>query len=707
MGPQWLLLSAITSVAIIVLFKELKRVQINIISIFIFLFLLNCLVSFIYSINIQESIITFLRLAVIFTSFTVFKVCISKINSTRPLIFFVLIFSFLESFFVFSHLIENYNFGDLLSRDREFAGLAANVNIGAFSTLYKLPVLFWVFISQKKFFKFFAATFISLSIFSIFLTGSRGAILSLIFLVLALVIYLIANKKWQNLAQYSVLIILPLIIFFKGYNPINDSNNIAQRITNFSDSSTSNRLSLYTNSIDFSLSNPFGSGLGTYKISSIASDIPNMKGYQVAYHNHNDFLQYATEIGIVGATLYLLIFLSVLYFVFKSLRNNFNPILFFLSISIIVFLGDSLINFPYSRPIQMIQIVYLLAFLLYLLGPEIPVIKKDFRLSRIVLLILILASLVSNYKVFDSFKDQLVMLSSFNANKFPQSDFKNLEDINYKYPNLTVTGLPIASLVSLYYMGTENYHKGLALNRENISINPYLGFTEHAQSRIFYKANQLDSTYHYAKIAFDKFPNNQAHSSTFQQVLERLNKFDELEEMFLKIKDNHVELEWSNYLKIISEKEDFDLVNVTYAQEALSLFPDSKDIYNYSNYIIYGKKNVFKSVELNNEANAKFKDKSFEEAISLWSQALTLTPYETAFHENITRSYIGLQDFKKAIEYMESLNKEVLNKNDNYLYFLGVCYLNTNELENACTNLRKSAKKGNKNSLALVNSYCN
>lgn len=595
----------------------------------------------------------------------------------------------------------------MISRDREFAGLAANVNIGAFSTLYKLPILFWIFLCHKKTLNILAGIFISLSVFSIFLTGSRGAVLVLIFSIFSVFLYAAFSKQYFSVIKLFLFISLPILIFFKGFNPVNDSNNIVQRISNFSDSSTSNRLSLYLNSIDFVFQNPFGTGLGTYKISSIPSDIPNMKGYQVAYHNHNDFLQYATEIGLIGSLLYLFIFLSLLFFALKSLKNNFNPLIYFLVISIFAFLGDSFINFPYSRPIQMIQVVFLVAFIIYLISSEIKVFNINFRFPRIIFSLLLVFSIASNYKVFESFKEQLIMLSSFNANKFPQSDFKDLENLNYKYPNLTVTGLPIASLISLYYMDTDNYEKGLTLNRESMKINPYLGFSEHVQSRIFYKANQLDSTYYYAKIAFDKFPNNQAHSSTFQQVLERLNKFLELEEMFLKIKDNHVKLEWSNYLKIISEKEDFDLVNVNYAQEALTLFPDSKDIYNYSNYIIYGKKNVFKSVELNIDANSKFKDKSFEEAISLWSQALALTPYETAFHENITRSYIGLQDFKKAIEYMDSLNKDILNENDNYLYFLGVCYLNTNELENACINLRRSGKKGNKNSLALVNSYCN
>ena len=706
-GPQWFFLSVLTTLSIVFLFKEVKNIQFNIVFLFVILFLTTSLITFLYTINIQESLITFLRLVVVFASLFVFYICLKNTNSSKTLLYFILIFFSIEFFYTYSHLINNYSFGDLISRDREFAGLAANVNIGAFSTLYKLPLLFWIFLTQKKYYKIIAGTYISLSIFSIFLTGSRGAVLALIFCVITLFIYAFFSRKIIPALKISLFVTLPILIFFIGFNPINEDNNIVQRISNFSDSSTSNRLSLYLNSIDFALENPFGAGLGTYKITSIPSDLPNMKGYQVAYHNHNDFLQYATEIGIIGSILYLFIFLSVLFLLFKSFVKEFKPLTFFLFISIVIFLGDSLINFPYSRPIQMIQVVFLIAFALIYINKNINKFNYRFNHLSVFLLTFLFSSIFSNFKVFQSFKEQLIMLSSFNANKFPQSDFLNLEEINYTYPNLTVTGLPIASLVSLYYMGEENYEKGVVLNRNNSDINPYLGFTEHAQSRIFYASNHLDSAYYYARIAFEKFPNNQAHSSTFQQILERLSKFDELENMFIKIKDNHVELEWSNYLKIISEKDDFNTINIEYAKEALLLFPESEDIYNYSNYIIYGKKNVFKSVELNLEANEYFKNKEFEKAIELWREALDLTPYETAFHENITRSYIGLMKFQEAIDYILTLDEKIINDNVNYFYFLGVAYLNINDMVKACENLRKSAKRNNKNALALVNSYCN
>ena len=110
-------------------------------------------------------------------------------------------------------------------------------------------------------------------------------------------------------------------------------------------------------------------------------------------------------------------------------------------------LRSKLINFPYSRPIQMIQVVFLVAFIIYLISTEIKVFNINFRFPRIIFSLLLVSSIASNYKVFESFKEQLILLSSFNANKFPQSDFKDLDNLNYKYPNLTVTGLPIASLI--------------------------------------------------------------------------------------------------------------------------------------------------------------------------------------------------------------------------------------------------------------------
>jgi len=198
-------------------------------------------------------------------------------------------------------------------------------------------------VMQEKTLNILVGIFISLSVFSIFLTGSRGAVLVLIFSIFSIFLYATFSKKYFSVFKLFIFIFLPILIFFKGFNPVNDSNNIVQRISNFSDSSTSNRLSLYLNSIDFVFQNPFGTGLGTYKISSIPSDIPNMKGYQVAYHNHNDYLQYATEIGLMGSLFYLFIFLSLLFFAFKSLKNNFNPLIYFLVISIFA-LGFSPIN---------------------------------------------------------------------------------------------------------------------------------------------------------------------------------------------------------------------------------------------------------------------------------------------------------------------------------------------------------------------------
>ena len=84
--------------------------------------------------------------------------------------------------------------------------------------------------------------------------------------------------------------------------------------------------------------NPFvGCGLGNWKIASIEYGKRHINGYTVPYHAHNDFLQFFSELGILGGLLYLSIFIflfiNLLFLLIKSknhrvLINIFYPRLF-------------------------------------------------------------------------------------------------------------------------------------------------------------------------------------------------------------------------------------------------------------------------------------------------------------------------------------------------------------------------------------------
>ena len=81
---------------------------------------------------------------------------------------------------------------------------------------------------------------------------------------------------------------------------------------------SSNRFILWDNALDYIANHPFlGSGIGTWKVESalywgsIGSD------YLVPFHAHNDFLEFSTELGILGGLFYFLIFFFSFLFLFK------------------------------------------------------------------------------------------------------------------------------------------------------------------------------------------------------------------------------------------------------------------------------------------------------------------------------------------------------------------------------------------------------
>jgi O-antigen ligase len=107
------------------------------------------------------------------------------------------------------------------------------------------------------------------------------------------------------------------------------------------------------------LENPLmGIGIGNWKLESIKTDSNNLKGYTVPYHSHNDFLEIGAETGIFGMIAFILLLIYPLIFFEKEI-NIKNLILLF---SFIIYIFDSLINFPFARPANILIFLLILAF---------------------------------------------------------------------------------------------------------------------------------------------------------------------------------------------------------------------------------------------------------------------------------------------------------------------------------------------------------
>ena len=144
-------------------------------------------------------------------------------------------------------------------------------------------------------------------------------------------------------------------------------NDIITRASTISlsteDSSINQRLRYYKHCLTQFYETPFtGVGIGNWKLYSIDYDKKDINGFIVPYHAHNDFLQILAELGIVG----LIFYLSFLFYSTKSLlkgkliENNLN---IFLIGSVLIYLLDSSLNFPISRPISQLFLIALLTII--------------------------------------------------------------------------------------------------------------------------------------------------------------------------------------------------------------------------------------------------------------------------------------------------------------------------------------------------------
>ena len=125
--------------------------------------------------------------------------------------------------------------------------------------------------------------------------------------------------------------------------------------------SSSNRFTLWSNAIDYITNNPIiGAGIGNWKIESAYYWGSLGDNYLVPFHAHNDFLEYATELGAIGGIVYFLIFLISFAFILKSSTKHLNTSIILLMVLGVYFI-DSFFNFPFERPIMQVPFIFLLS----------------------------------------------------------------------------------------------------------------------------------------------------------------------------------------------------------------------------------------------------------------------------------------------------------------------------------------------------------
>ena len=556
---RWLFISLISASYIIRLLLNKEKVHCNsILNTILFIVTLYIGFSILNADNINEGIISAYKILITISVFFLSIIAFKKIES--PVLFLAQLLSFfllLESLY----LIIDYNIS------RSFIkGIAQNPNISSSSILFKL--IFFLYLKNNcnySKFKFLIWIIEIIAIISIIILQSRLGLLSIIFIYFSI---FMTQRLIRKKTIFSFLIILTSFIYFSNTT---NSNILSY---NFSeDESSIQRIEFYNTAIDLIKQKPlFGFGLGSWKYESLSYSSLKNETILVPYYTHNDFLQTFVEMGILGFIIYLSFFIKIGFEIFKKFK--LDSFYFYSGIVLVVFFGNTMLNFPVHRSQEIIPFMIFSALILSISNIKLVWNKKN-PLFIYFLLILLIPSSAIAYQEHKSLIIQGQLLSDYEKGNYSIKR-NTLDKINFKLPNLSANTAPISSYLSRYYFELGDKGKAQELLEYSVLANKNDLLTKELMLRNYIFLNRDEEAFKIAKELIFLYPNNETYGNFYFLYISKLNKYDELYINPIIYFSNNLKIHLSFY-STLREEETFNNNSVSrLVRYSESIFPNKK-----------------------------------------------------------------------------------------------------------------------------------
>ena len=702
------------------IFSTLKN---NVFFISFLLFSLWSGFTVLFSHNTSEALRVMTELLAYLSSIPIISYCIKKdkknfgfVISTIPILLSIEIL-----FIIIPYLYDTLG-SSVINRSQRYSGFTGNVNIAAFSIVLKLPfVWYFIYKLQKQHLKKIGLIIIYfLGLFSIIIIHqTRGALICVITLISLFLVYqLLKKNNFRSFLKRAFILVFPLILVFflnsvlenftSNYTSVNSRMSSLQEA---SDVSVQSRLRYYKTALESIKDNPItGIGIGNWALEDIKRAPKAIIGYVVGYHVHNDFLEVAAETGIIGFILFYGIIFWVLFRILSQiLKNKASQIHIIIFLSITGFLIDSLFNFPFSRPIQMMQLIFCVCLFFSSITFSSIFFNKTTTNTAFSLLLLILPiNFYGSYKVYTGNVDMYTLLGEYNygLHDRPLDEVEKFQD---EFPNLTGTTLPIKTLKGIYYFKKDSFKIAEKYFREGIKDNPFIKISETYLGFTKFKQREIDSALYYTKDAFYTLPNNPAHYTYYMAALTA--KYDTLE----MNKAYDIMKSYSPNDEFVDDVYTLSLAKLLDKVESKSIISranknllESKDDQIKGNiYVLnFGREKVAEAFELHEKGLEYFENNDFENAAIYFEKAALINTLEAPYYENAANAYIKIGNNKKAEFFIDFILNEINPNNGKAFYMKAILELDKDNQSKACEYLLESYKNGFKGALRVYNAYC-
>jgi O-antigen ligase len=546
MGIHWLYVSAMDLLVVVYLLLNRAKYKEGIAGIFknrfivvYLLYFIWAIGSYFYAINRIEALVCLSRLVSTFVLFISLSVFLYKKDLHIELKRFSLIITVLAILDFIVMVVVFFMFFGKIPYDRVILNLCGmsygNKNITAASMLVNVPFIIYYINQSKKIGKVLGVISLMLAVFLLFILSTRSTFVGLFLISLIYLFYILFIQEKRSARSIFInlsIFILPLIfVYFTSNLAINyalKSNKgdagygtVTKRIAQIS-FEQSGRTEFWKAGIDYTKHHLLlGGGYGNWKITSLPYEKDYISDFTVRYHAHNDFIENFADLGVIGGSLFILLFLIAFLLLLKAwFSKKHKQYVFAITIcfmAITCYFVDASLNFPAERPVM--QVMF--AFSAALLVAPISKIKNNketeegekvndsgktsffIKIFITVMTLLLLAAIFINTQVYRSMLYQARMMGDLGA--VPSIKMKDVKNVPL-IPNLSFNTLPMNAILARYYIRDSNYKEAYRLLNADKNANPSIGYNEYVMSKYFAAINNNDSAYFYAKQAYHKWP---------------------------------------------------------------------------------------------------------------------------------------------------------------------------------------------------------
>lgn len=741
MGAQWLftgILDLIVLGYIIFNIKQFKEGVENVFQhkftlIYTF-FVLWALGSYFYAINPTESLVCLGRLASTFIIFINLSILFYKKNYQwifKNIAFCITAILIFDALFVLSHFSQNLGEMNLDQNILSLMGNHGNKNVMAASLVIKIPFCLYVVLNSKSGGRVVGILGLLLGFNSLFVLNTRSTFVAIILIGILFILFTFFSLGKDQINKIIVRVaffLIPLMVsYFTANMILNNALNMQDvaggygtvdarlKTINIKDNESS-RIHLWGTAFDYFKKHPIiGGGYGNWKLASIPYEKAVANELFVPYHSHNDFIENAADLGLLGGLAYLGLFAFLFIFTIlayiKPAYLKYKELIGFAFLGITCYFVDAFLNFPAERPAMQTMFTVCSALVLapYFLVTEKEAIKNRFisfipKLYFVIALLLIVPSIYIANQVYASFKIQKYVMGEINANPVYATDSVTLLP---NIPNLSTSALPVKALIARYYIRDKNFPAAIKLLKESQKDNPFIHYNDFLLTSVYASLNNYDSTLYYAKLAYYNWPRATSYYKNMIFAAVRKKDTIELDKAFdTSVKYSNTPLTYEEYVK-----GSFELKSKTNAQlnalldTATKKFPkeDFKNIRTLvnSNGLVAPTTNQFAVLGLQN-----FQKGKFLEAAENYKQAIVLEPNNYTHYENAGICLYSAKNFTDCIYYFEKASSFKENNTGKSQFYKGLSLINSGKKDQACSALNAAKAKGYSEADKFIKSNC-